>query len=116
MALDISMGFCKECKLLFMSMSYLHLTTASIMADARLAFDVLARDRAQVYLDIGPVLGLIGKQLFGYEAAESPRDLGLRTRRHEELEPRRQPRELAGDDGEQRLLRLLGQLVRARRG
>ena len=89
------------------------------IGNARLAFDVLARDRAQLHLDVGPVLGLIGAQLFGCEAAERPPDLGLLARSHEELEPRRQQRELAGDDVQQRLLRLLGQLVeraRARRG
>ena len=72
---------------------------------------MLARDRAQVHLDVGPVLGLIGAQLFGFEAAERPLDLGFLTRRHEEHEPRRQPRELAGYDVKQRLLQLLGHLV-----
>jgi hypothetical protein len=47
------------------------------IGDGRLAFDVLARDRAQVNPDVGPVLGLIGAQLFGCEAAERPLDLGL---------------------------------------
>eukprot|EP00900_Chrysochromulina_parva_P017081 jgi/Chrpa1/25374/Chrysochromulina_OHIO_Genome00006637-RA len=104
-------GLLQDCKLIFHVNAVRALDISLNIGDGRLAFDVRTRDRAQVHLDVGPVLGFIGAQLFGFEAAERPTDLGLLTRRHEELEPRRQPRELAGDDCKQWLLRLLGQLV-----